>query len=276
MPVGKSDWWDMNGSHGAFLRQEREFRGAEADMETAVVSFVKRIAQFGDITDPASLYAAVDRIGVMQRDQPIWAEQNHSDRIFVVDTGFAFAFSLYPDGRRHIGDIFAAGAICNWSSVWGGMLIENVTFKARSRLVVLKRDRFLEILAESPELHRAIERHENARCHRRQQRCRGLISLPATDRLALTLLDIQDELRAAGHDDEWMSLPLTLRELGDLTGLTDVHISRTLRKLQDNGFVEKRGKRFRLHAEPGAKAALDYQHFFPGQGAIPSSAAVGQ
>ena len=84
------------------------------------------------------------------------------------------------------------------------------------------------------------------------------------DRLALTLLDIQDELRAAGGDDEWMSLPLTLRELGDLTGLTDVHISRTLRKLQDSGFIEKRGKRFRRHADPGIKAALDYQHFFAG------------
>ncbi|MAF28536.1 MAG: hypothetical protein CL820_05515 [Croceicoccus sp.] len=254
----------MNGSQSAFLRQESEFRSADTDKDAAIVSFVGRIGQFGQIADAAVLHPAVDRIGVMQRDQPIWAEQNHADRIFVVDTGFAFAFSLYPDGRRHIGDIFAAGAICNWSSVWGGMLIENVTFKARSRLVVFRRDRLLEIVAEQPELHGAIERHENARCHRRQQRCRGLIALPAMDRLALTLLDIQDELRAAGGDDEWMSLPLTLRELGDLTGLTDVHISRTLRKLQDSGFIEKRGKRFRLHADPGIKAALDYQHFFAG------------
>lgn len=182
----------------------------------------------------------------------------------MLESGFAFAFSLYPDGRRHIGDIFAQGALCNWSSVWGGMLVENVIFKARSKVVVFNREHLIEIIADQRPLREAIERHENARCHRRQQRCRGLIALPASERLALTLLDIQDELRAGGEGDEWIGLPLTLRELGDLTGLTDVHISRTLKKLQESGFIEKRGKRLRLNGEPRVEEALDYQHFFSG------------
>lgn len=252
----------MSGSQSAFFRQEREFRSAETDIGSAIEPLSRRLAPFGADFDISALYPALDRVGVIQRDQPIWAERNHSERIFVIDSGFAFAFSLYPDGRRHIGDIFGQGAICNWSSVWGGMLVENVTFKARSRVLVFDRERLVNLLAEDRALREAIERHENARCHRRQQRCRGLISLPATDRLALTLLDIQDELSIAGEAEDWISLPLTLRELGDLTGLTDVHVSRTLRKLQDVGFIEKRGKRFRLNAMPKMQAGLDYQYYF--------------
>lgn len=252
----------MSASQSAFFRQERDFRSTDADISTATASLARRLSSFIDDAEIVALHPAIDRIGVIQRDQPIWAERNHSDRIFVIDSGFAFAFSLYPDGRRHIGDVFAPGAICNWSTIWGGVLVENVTLKARSRVIVFDRERMMNILAERRELREAVERHEYARNHRRQQRCRGLISLPATERLALTLLDIQDELSVAGDGDEWFTLPLTLRELGDLTGLTDVHVSRTLKKLQDIGFLEKRGKRFRLNAMPKMQAGLDYQYFF--------------
>ncbi len=217
---------------------------------------------FGVHVDAGILFPAVERVAAIPRDQPIWAERDHSNRIFVLESGFAFAFSLYPDGRRHIGDIFASGALCNWSSVWGGMLVENVIFKARSRVIVLDRERLLDLIADQRPLREAIEKHEHARCHRRQQRCRGLIALPAAERLALTLLDIQDELRAGAEEDEWMGLPLTLRELGDLTGLTDVHVSRTLKKLQQTGFIEKRGKRFRLNGRSKMHELLDYRHFF--------------
>ncbi|WP_230279268.1 Crp/Fnr family transcriptional regulator [Croceicoccus sp. Ery15] len=254
----------MNGSQSAFFRQERDFRTSDADIATALANLARRLALFGAELDLSVLHPAVDRIGVIQRDQPIWADRNHNDRIFALESGFAFAFSLYPDGRRHIGDIFAPGAICNWSSVWGGMLVENVTFKARSRVIVFDRERLSDIVADNRSLREAIERHEMARCHRRQQRCRGLISLPATDRLALALLDIQDELATGGEAEEWIGLPLTLRELGDFTGLTDVHVSRTLKKLQDTGFIEKRGKRLRLNAQPKMRAALDYQQFYLG------------
>ncbi len=252
----------MNVSQNAFIGHVRDFRGTDAEIGAAVEALARRLALFGDDVDASPLYPAVERIGTIQRDQPIWAERNHSNRIFVLDSGFAFAFSLYPDGRRHIGDIFAPGSVCNWSSVWGGMLIENVIFKARSKVIVLDRDRLIEVVADHRSLREAIQMHENARCHRRQQRCRGLIALPAAERLALTLLDIRDELRVGGEGDEWIGLPLTLRELGDLTGLTDVHVSRTLKKLQETGFIEKRGKRFRLNADPQMQEALDYQHFF--------------
>lgn len=252
----------MNVSQNVFLGQERDLRSTDAEIGSAVGSLARRLSLLGETVDASALCPAVERVSAIQRDQPIWAERNHSNRIFVLENGFAFAFSLYPDGRRHIGDIFAPGALCNWSSVWGGMLIENVIFKARSRVIVLDRDRLIDVIADQRHLREAIERHEHARCHRRQQRCRGLIALPAVERLALTLLDIQDELRAGGNGEDWIGLPLTLRELGDLTGLTDVHVSRTLKKLQEMGFMEKRGKRFRLNAEPRMQEALDYQYFF--------------
>ncbi len=114
-------------------------RVTDADFTSAVSSLAGRLSLFGVHVDAGILFPAVERVAAIPRDQPIWAERDHSNRIFVLESGFAFAFSLYPDGRRHIGDIFASGALCNWSSVWGGMLVEDVIFQARSRVIVLDR-----------------------------------------------------------------------------------------------------------------------------------------
>lgn len=229
-----------------------------------MATLVRRLHRFSPDADLTPLHHAFHQLRDLDRDEPVWRHGGEDERVLVLESGFAYSFTLYPDGRRHISDIFGAGALCGFGATAGGGQGLNLAFKGGSRITVFDGQRLAGALHEKPELERLFKQDEEARARRMAQRNRGLISLPAADKLALVLLDLREELSLATDHGDWHALPLTLREIGDLTGLTDVHVSRTFKKLQSDGIVERRGKRFRMGDTAALEAALDYRHFYFG------------
>jgi CRP/FNR family transcriptional regulator len=77
-----------------------------------------------------------------------------------------------------------------------------------------------------------------------------LISLgwsSARGRVAALLLWIAARMRFAGLSvDDGFPLPLTQEEIGDLTGLTAVHVNRTMRVLVEQGLIARSGNLLRI------------------------------
>ncbi|MFW2850742.1 Crp/Fnr family transcriptional regulator [Sphingomonas sp. TX0543] len=66
-------------------------------------------------------------------------------------------------------------------------------------------------------------------------------SLDAADRLGHLLLELRERYYSAGlTNGDGMPLPLTQTDLGDLLGLTSVHVNRMLRSLRTDGFLTQR------------------------------------
>jgi len=66
-------------------------------------------------------------------------------------------------------------------------------------------------------------------------------SLDAADRLGHLLLELRERYCSAGlANGDGMPLPLTQTDLGDLLGLTSVHVNRMLRSLRTDGFLTQR------------------------------------
>lgn len=66
----------------------------------------------------------------------------------------------------------------------------------------------------------------------------------AKERLARLLLDFHDRLLPLGAvTDDAFNLPLTQTVIGDLVGLTSVHVNRELRELSERGLIARRGPR---------------------------------
>lgn len=66
----------------------------------------------------------------------------------------------------------------------------------------------------------------------------------ARTRLAHLLCEISLRLKVAGlgeHDN--YELPMTQDQLADATGLTSVHVNRTLKELEADGLIERRNPR---------------------------------
>lgn len=219
---------------------------------------MQRIApdqDFGPLTD-----CVIERVR-FERDKPLWAEPDTSKKLYIIDEGFAFDFTILTGGKRHIFDFYGPGALCNWSRPERADTPERIVFKSRTNVLIVDRDAMAELFQGNPALSTAIKRHELARAMRVSQRVRALISLPAKDRLRMLLLDIAEEYDWSGEEQDWLPMPLTQEEVGDLIGTTSVHVSRTFSSLEQGGEIERRGSAFRLTDINDMRQRMSYRSF---------------
>ncbi|TCP31350.1 Crp/Fnr family transcriptional regulator [Sphingomonas sp. BK235] len=77
----------------------------------------------------------------------------------------------------------------------------------------------------------------------------------AREQLARVLLDLYTRLTPLGVvSNNAFELPLTQEVIGDLTGITAVHVNRTLRVLREEGLIEQKGHFLRILDLPQLQA----------------------
>ena len=87
-----------------------------------------------------------------------------------------------------------------------------------------------------------------------------LASLNALQRVAHFICETNARLLAVGASDgASFALPMTQADLGEVCGLTNVHISRVLRQLRDRGLCSVRAGRVEIHDLPGLAEAGIFQ-----------------
>jgi len=73
------------------------------------------------------------------------------------------------------------------------------------------------------------------------------------------LLSIASRLRFANLPvEDGFALPLTQEEIGDLTGLTAVHVNRTMRVLSEQGLIGRTGNVLRILAPERLARVANY------------------
>lgn len=115
-------------------------------------------------------------------------------------------------------------------------------------------------------VHNALRRNEVLRELRAAQRTRALIQMSGADRVRILLLDLLDEQEACGLQCDKIALPLTQAELSDAIGLTPVHFSRMIGKLEDTGEIVREDVSIRLTDRDGMEASLGYKRFYSALG----------
>ena len=82
----------------------------------------------------------------------------------------------------------------------------------------------------------------------------------ALERVAHLFCELLLRLRAVGlATDDSYELPVTQLDLGDTTGLSNVHVNRTLQELRRQGLIELKGRRLRILNLPRLKAIAEFK-----------------
>jgi CRP-like cAMP-binding protein len=82
----------------------------------------------------------------------------------------------------------------------------------------------------------------------------------ALERIAHLFCELLLRLRAVGLASEnSYELPLTQADLGDTTGLSNVHVNRTLQELRRQGLIELRGRRLTILNLPRLRAIAEFK-----------------
>ena len=83
----------------------------------------------------------------------------------------------------------------------------------------------------------------------------------AQERLAHLFCEVSSRLVAVGlSNGSECDMPLTQGDLADVTGLSTVHVNRSMQFLRTSGFIELRSKRLTIHDHQGL---IDFAMFDP-------------
>ena len=164
--------------------------------------------------------------------------------IFQIDEGWACRYRQLSDGRRQITALYLPGDYCDPQWALGR--------KPSQPIVALTNVRASCLPCRPPttsaggtqsafwlSLNDMIERQTN-----------WLVTLgrkTALERVAHLLLELFERLRRSGLTyGQQCAMPLTQMEIADMTGLTPVHVNRTLQLMRTRGLVELQAKWLRI------------------------------
>ncbi len=152
--------------------------------------------------------------------------------------GFAVSQKIVGGGYRQICSIHMKGELVDLQNSLLGTADHSVQMLTTGQIAMIPRDDIMKLAFERPAVGRAmwfdtlvdgsIFREWIANVGRRDARTR----------VAHLLCEFALRLKVAGLGDEvGYQLPMTQEQLGDATGLTSVHVNRTIKQLEAEGLI---------------------------------------
>lgn len=195
--------------------------------------------------------AALDDLAIgnrhFRRGSLVRPEHGAPGEIMVVQRGWMFRAALLEDGRRQIVSLQFRGDLIGLDGLAFAEAPDAIYALTDAEVCLIDRAALGRLFAAHPRLGAilfAIQQVDRATIAER------LISLgrsSAKGRVAALLIWIAARMQFAGLAiDDGFPLPLTQEEIGDVTGLTAVHVNRTLRALVEQDLIARSGANLRI------------------------------
>lgn len=181
-----------------------------------------------------------------RKNQHLARENCEPANLYRIESGWACRFRLMADGRRQITALYLPGDFCEPQWALGSIPTQPV--------VALTDLRAVPIPCSLPRLSDQARPLFTAILATLERESAWLVSLGrkiASERVAHLLLDLYMRLRKAGlAQGSQCPMPLTQTDIADATGLTPVHVNRTLQVLRRQRMVELKQKLLRIDDLP--------------------------
>lgn len=174
-------------------------------------------------------------------------EGDRPEQLHLIVSGWAARYKSLPRGARQITAILLPGDFCDLHGKILGHMDHSILAITPCKIAWIASDQFDELTAEHAGLTRAlwwgtlldeaILRNWVVNVGRRN----------AYERVAHLICELHCRLKIIGLVDNCrMDFPLTQEIIGDATGLTPVHVNRTLQRLRADGLIELSGRQLEI------------------------------
>ena len=171
-------------------------------------------------------------------------ESEPPDGLFHLLEGWACRYRLLADGRRQITALYLPGDFCEPYWLLGRLPSQPVMALTNIRAVRMPCRLPSGTMTES---QKQLWKSLGESCERQANWLVTLGRKTALERLAHLLLELFERMRRSGLAyGQQCALPLTQMDIADLTGLTPVHVNRTLQAMRAKGLVELQAKWLRI------------------------------
>ena len=174
-------------------------------------------------------------------------EQDPARDLFIVQKGWMYSCILLGNGTRQIIRIHFPGDLVGVSTLAFGKSADSLVALTDVALCPFDKDRLAGLFEEHPRLAALLFTLAIAERETLADRIASIGRTPARARVGLLLCEISARLRLLdGADSMSFQLPMTQEDIGDVTGLTAVHVNRMMRMLADDNLIERNGSHVRL------------------------------
>lgn len=176
--------------------------------------------------------------------QYIAREAEAPEAIYRIDEGWACRFRLLSDGRRQITALFLPGDYCEPQWALGRLPAQPILALTNVRATMVPLGAPAENMLEH---QRGIG---NALVATLERQMNWLVTLgrrTAYERIAHLLCEVYERLNRCGLTyGQQCAMPLTQTDIADITGLTPVHVNRTLQAMRSANLIDLQSKWLRI------------------------------
>lgn len=167
--------------------------------------------------------------------------------VILVLEGWAACYKQLKDGRRQTTSFLLPGDFADLNTVLARELDHGIAAITNLRYAEIGAAEFERLLADGDGLALAFWRHQLAVASTNREWVVNVGQRTALERIAHLICELYFKLRAAGRAEggrcDW---PLTQSDLAEATGLTSVHVNRTLQQMRRDGLIELAGRKLTI------------------------------
>ena len=197
--------------------------------------------------DRAALSQVTRNLRYVDPRRDLISEGDKPRYVHLVLDGWACRYKQLPDGKRQIVSLFVPGDFCDVNVYILKAMDHSIGAITRVKVAMITPEEMNLLTAERPRITQALWWHELVTTAVQREWTLNLGQRTAYERLAHLLIELYLRLKVVGRSsDGRCDFPLTQNDLADATGLTSVHVNRTLQELRHDGLIELERKQLHI------------------------------
>jgi CRP-like cAMP-binding protein len=221
-------------------------RAPEGGTGSAATSKLEAFTRFS-ADDREALVRATRNIHHVDARHDVISEGERPRNICLVLDGWACRYKQLADGKRQIVSLFVPGDFCDVHAHVLKRMDHSIGAITRVKLATITPEEMGALVAGRRRIAEALWWHEMVDAATQREWTLNLGQRSAHERLAHLLVELYFRLSTVGRArDGRCDFPLTQNDLADATGLTSVHINRTLQDLRRDSLIELERKQLQI------------------------------
>ena len=188
------------------------------------------------------------------KDNVIILAEEEGDTLFILKKGQVKVSIVSEEGREVILSLLGPGSVFGELSLLDGKpRSANVVATEETDLLMLRRADFLQLIYKTPQIATALLAELATRMRKTDRQIEGLALLDVTSRISDTLLQLATEQGAETAGGVTIESRPTHQELANMSGTTRETVSRVLKRLEGQGYINRNGRKITILREEAWK-----------------------
>ena len=193
-----------------------------------------------DAADRAALLALPHTVKTFEQHHYVVRERDRPTHSCVMLSGFAVRHKIVGGGYRQIVAIHMKGEMVDLQNSLLGVADHSVQMLTQGQVAMIPREEIIRIAFERPSVGKAMWFDTLVDASIFREWIANVGRRDARTRISHLLCEFALRLKVAGLGEQnGYQLPMTQEQIGDATGLTSVHVNRTLKSLEAEKLIQR-------------------------------------